>query len=185
MRERRGLIKIKSNPYLIIGDGSESSIEIGNEVPILTSQKSSGDTSILSQVDYRKTGILINLRPVISDDAVYLTSSIEMSEGQRNELTSINSPAILNRKIKSSVIVPSGHSLIIGGLISENVSNDRRYLPFVNNSLGLLSGFQKIKSRTEIVVILNVSIMKDSNDEFVKRFIAKFENHDFRQRGAL
>lgn len=181
MGEKKGLIKVKANPYLLISDGSVSSITIGNEYPVLTQQKSSGNSSdIINSIEYRKTGIVLNITPVISGDDVHLDSTIELSEGQKNDLTTIQSPAILTRKVKSSVVVPSGQSLIVGGLISESVNKTDSFLPFVRfRGDGVQIGQNDSVSRSELVIILNVLIVDEKNvGDWFKYLSDKYDHHE-------
>lgn len=178
MGEKKGLIRINSNPYMLIADGTKSSIEIGSEYPILTSEKSTTDTAVLSTVEYRKTGIILSLAPVVSGDDVHLSSSIELSEGQKNETSTINSPSILSRKIKSDVILSSGQSLVVGGLISESQDKTDTFLPPVFKNIGFKTGKAYNNNRTELIVILNVLVLKDANTEqYFSILRNKYQNH--------
>jgi type II secretory pathway component GspD/PulD (secretin) len=163
--ERVGLIKITSNPFLLIADGSESTLSVGAEYPILTNQTTALTSgSVTNQIEYRKTGILLSVRPVISGGSVHLQTSIEMSEGQKNASSTIESPTILSRKIKSDVLLNSGDSLIVGGLISEKQNKTTSFLPIGWGKALNLSRADS-QTRTEIVVLLNVRILKDSDYE--------------------
>lgn len=175
MGEKRGLISIKSNPYLLISDGMRSSISVGSEYPIMTSQKTAtGETAVLTQIEYRKTGMILTLSPVVSGNDVHLNAVIEMSEGQRNEISSIDSPAILTRRIESSVNLESGQSLIIGGLISETENKKNIYFPGWKGR-GLQTGKSNVTDRTELVIVLNVSILQEKCvDDWFNRIKEKF-----------
>jgi type II secretory pathway component GspD/PulD (secretin) len=180
MGQKNGMINIRSNPYLVIADGSSSSIEIGSEYPILSSVKSSGDTSVINSVEYRKTGILLNIKPIVSGESVHLVSSIELSEGQKNEISSIQSPSILNRKIQSSVILESGQSLIIGGLISDSKTKDEMFFPGILGKIHLQTGKSETFSRVEIIVVLHVSVISKEKDydTWFERLAVKYENQN-------
>jgi hypothetical protein len=161
--EKRGVIKIRSNPYLLIENGSKSSIAIGSEFPVLSSQKSTLDTTTTTQsVEYRKTGVILSLTPVVTGSDIHVNSSIELSEGQKNELSTLDSPAILTRKIESSVVVQSGQNIIIGGLISETKNKAEKLAPAVWGK-SLKIGEIKAVNRTELVVIMQVSVVDDRN----------------------
>lgn len=176
MGEKRGMIKIKANPYLLIADGSESSIEIGSEYPILKSEQAaaSSGTGVIQSVEYRKTGIIISLRPVVSGDSVHLVASVEMSEGQKNTISSINSPSILTRKIKFNVVLLSDQSLIVGGLVNEVKTNDDYFFP--TSTWGLPYGKSKVSSRSEIVLIVKIKVIE--NEVYENWFIELSEKYE-------
>ncbi len=178
MGEKNGLIRINSNPYMLIADGTKSSIEIGSEHPILTSQKSSSDTAVLSTVEYRKTGIILSLEPVVSGEDVHLSSMIELSEGQKNETSAINSPSILSRKIKSDVILRSGQSLIVGGLITETQNKSETFFPLIIKDRAFYTGKSRNNNRTELIVILNVNVLHDSDSKnYYELLKSKYQYH--------
>jgi len=183
MGEKQGLITIKSNPYLLISDGSKSTIAVGSEYPIMTSQKTAQgeDTAIYNEIEYRKTGIILSLLPIVSGGDVHLTSIIELSEGQKNEISSIDSPAILTRRIESAVIMESGQTLIVGGLISEIQDKNNTFFPGVKGR-GLLTGKAEVKHRTELVIILNVAVINEKNvEDWFKVISEKYENQKIYQ----
>ena len=72
----------------MVKSGEEASFDVGTEVPTITSQATSGiqtdgNTGIIQNVQYRKTGILLNIKPVVySDDRVDLELRQEVSEAQ-------------------------------------------------------------------------------------------------------
>lgn len=171
--EKKGLINIRSNPYMLISDGSKSSITIGSEYPILTKEKSTDTGEIVNQVEYRKTGIILNLEPVVSGDDIHMNIKIELSEGAKNEISSIQSPSILTRQIESAVVVKSGQSLVLGGLIAESKNVSENYLLKkykINETLA--------NSRTELVIILNVNILDDKNQSaWFDILRAKYKNN--------
>jgi hypothetical protein len=173
--QKKGFIKVKSNPYLLVADGSTSSIEIGSEYPILTAIKSTAESTTQTQsVEYRKTGVILSINPVVSGDDIHLKSTVELSEGQKNESSSINSPAILSRKIKSEVVLRSGQSLVIGGLISDTQSKSNTNLKIVKLNEADLS------TKTELVLIIRVQkIIND--DSWFNRLLAKYENMELKK----
>jgi len=179
--EKRGLIKIRSNPFLLIADGVESQIEIGSEYPILTQTKSAQDTTIINSVDYRKTGLLLKILPVVSGDTVHLSSTIEMSEGEKNEVSTIDSPTILSRKVIVSNVMTSGQAVIVGGLIMDSRQDDNRFIPGIVGKYKLMTGKSYKESRTELVVILSVKIVNDSNVSESMRILGdKFQEQQFK-----
>jgi len=181
--EKRGLVKIKANPYLLIADGSESSIEIGSEYPILKSEAlSSAAAGTIQNVEYRKTGIIISLKPVVAGSSVHLTANVEMSEGEKNTVSSINSPSILNRKIKFDVILLSDQALIVGGLVHEVKTGDDYYL--FPASWGVPYGKSSIVSRSEIVLIVKIKVIEDDNlKNWFEELSIKYEAQKISYRG--
>lgn len=173
--EKRGVIKIKSNPYLLIENGSKSSISIGSEYPVLSTQKSSTETTTTTQtVEYKKTGVILSITPVVTGSDIHINSSVELSEGQKNDLSTLDSPAILTRKIESSVVVQSGQQIIIGGLISESRSRKEKLLPEIWGQ-AFKTGESGEARRTELVIIMQVSVINNEKENWFEMLSKKYQ----------
>lgn len=129
-------VSIRSSPKLLVKSGEEASIEVGNEIPVITQLSDSGfqedsDTSVLQEVTYRKTGVLLSIKPVVqASGLVDLEINQELSEAQPTAATSLEgSPTILNRTIKTSLTLKDGGSLLMGGLISNTQSSGETGVP--------------------------------------------------------
>ena len=168
-------IKIVSAPRIVGVDNKESSIKVGTEVPVITSEavtgqfQQQGNTALLRSIQYRTTGVLLTVKPTIhSGGVVSLDITQEVSEAQTNTISSqIQSPLILNRSIKTSLIAKNGETIFIGGLISKNVSGTTTGVPLLSK-IPLLGMLFKSKSssdrRTELIVLLTPHILSDGTE---------------------
>ena len=77
---------------------AEARIQVGSEVPIITSQTTSptqtgGTTGVLQQIQYRNTGVILNVKPVVHGSRrVDLEITQEVSEATTNRTSDISSP---------------------------------------------------------------------------------------------
>jgi general secretion pathway protein D len=166
-------VNILSTPRVISRSGSEATIQVGTEVPTVTSQSTSsvaigGNTGILQQVSYRSTGVILKVKPVVhAGDIVDLDISQEVSEAQANTLSTVDSPAIFRRTIATSLSMKDGATVLLGGLISENKSNGETGLPYVQDIpiLGNLFRSQSAGTRkTELLIFITPYIVRNGND---------------------
>lgn len=157
-------VSILSTPRLLVRSGSEASIDVGTEVPIVTmtttsNQQTDGNTNLLQSVQYRKTGIILNIRPTIySDDRIDLEISQEVSEALplASDATA-NSPSIFNRSINTSLSLRDGGSVVMAGLIATNETTTDSGVPFLKDVpvLGnLFKNRTKSAGRTELVLLI-------------------------------
>ncbi len=156
------LIKILSSPHLVVLDNHEASINVGTDVPIVTSETSASDIqtsqpSVLRNIEYRNTGVILNIKPTINSGGI-LTLDIqqEVSAAQTNNISpDISSPLILTRDIKTSVVLKSGMTLLLGGLIKNNGSSTKDQVPLLGD-IPILGNLFKVTSkstdRTELIV---------------------------------
>jgi general secretion pathway protein D len=175
-------VTILSTPRLVVRSGEEASIDVGTEVPVVTSQATApdlqmgGDSAILQQVQYRRTGNLMQVKPIIyGSNQVDLTIQQEISEAQGNSTSGIDSPIILNRKISTVLTVPDGGSVLLGGLITESQSQSTSGVPGLSDIpiLGHLFRADKTeRTRTELLALIIPYVLDNSAqaEEITKAF---------------
>lgn len=157
-------VTILSTPRLMVKSGEEANIDVGTEVPIITSrntspQQTDGNTSLLQSIQYRKTGIILSIKPTVySDDRVDLEISQEVSEAlPMGENDEVGSPSIFNRTIETSLSLRDGGSIVIGGLMSQRQTDGDSGVPYLKD-VPLLGNLFKSQSRsnnkTELVLMI-------------------------------
>lgn len=157
-------VTILSTPRLMVKSGEEAKIDVGTEVPIITSRNTSpqtteGTSSLLQSIQYRKTGIILSMTPTVySDDRVDLTLSQEVSEAlPMAEGDSLGSPSIYNRSVGTSLSLRDGSSIVIGGLMSHRQSGGGNGVPFLKDIPvvgNLFKSQSKTKNKTELVLMI-------------------------------
>ncbi|HIP11358.1 MAG TPA: hypothetical protein EYG73_01435 [Arcobacter sp.] len=169
-------VNVLSNPKLLVLNNHTANINIGNQIPIITSQASAADLgegggatpSILQNIQYRSTGITLDVSPTINSEG-YLTLNINqtVSNAQKNTTSDISSPIIFNRSLTTDVILKSGETVILGGLITEDKSRDETKIPFLADIpiLGkLFSTAGDSIDKTELVILVKPTIISNSAD---------------------
>jgi general secretion pathway protein D len=160
-------LNIISRPHIIAIDNKEAKIDVGQEVPVITTQTRAGDGDTTQEIDqtieYRSTGIILTVTPHINDDReVTLDVNQEVSEAQKNLLGGTDSPIILKRSAKTTMVVRDNETLIIGGLMQETKERSREGIPWLSKIpfLGYLFGVTKdAVSKTELVVLMTPRII--------------------------
>ncbi|MEM0333128.1 MAG: type II secretion system secretin GspD [Candidatus Aenigmatarchaeota archaeon] len=174
---QRNLINILSTPRLLVLDNEEATINVGMEVPIVTGEQTTSSVStttgvgIVRTFQYRTTGITLRVRPTINTEGL-LTLNItqEVSQAQTNTISAIESPVILLRKINTSITAPSGHTIVLGGLIEERKISSEVKVPLIGD-IPLLGRLFKNKTedvtKTELIIMLTPKILS-TTDELLK-----------------
>jgi general secretion pathway protein D len=154
--------------------GSEARIEVGTEVPIVTSQGSTntiqnaGTTGILQSIDYRKTGVLLAVRPVIhAANRIDLTVSQEVSAALPNTTPGISTPLIQNRNVATELSLSDGQTVVIGGFISETRTASDSGVPYLKDLPGVGNLFRNqslSKEKTELLVFITPYVISGDAD---------------------
>jgi pilus assembly protein CpaC len=165
--ETRGMIKSLAEPNLTAVSGETAKLLAGGEFPIPVSDQN-GQIS----VQFKPFGVGLAFTPVVlSNGRINLKLSSEVSSLDWNNKVGITSttnvPALKVRRAESTVELPSGGSLMIAGLLQNDVTNDIQGLPGAKDMpiLGALfrsSNFQR--SETELVVSVTAYVVRPGGD---------------------
>ena len=182
-----GRVSILSTPRLMVKSGEEASFDVGTEVPTITSQATSGittdgNTGIIQSVQYRKTGILLNIKPVVySDDRVDLELRQEVSEAQPvGANATVKSPAIFNRSYSTSLSLKDGSAILIAGLMSQKETNGDTGIPYLKDVpvVGhLFKSQSRERDKTELVLMVVPYIIETDTEaaELTQSLSRRFE----------
>jgi general secretion pathway protein D len=166
-------VKVLSAPSVVVQDNSEAVLTVGEEVPVQTQQQQSiqTDANILNSIEYRDTGVILQVRPRInSNQAVSLEIAQEVSRVNQAAASTTSdplTPTFTQRKITSRINVQSGQTVVLGGLIqdSEERARDRipilGEIPVVGNLFGTTSN---TNIRTELIVFLTPRVIRNPQD---------------------
>lgn len=164
-------VKVISAPTLMVLDNKEGILQIGDQVPIARQSTASSDTPnapVLTQIEYRDTGIILRVKPRIGDGGrVLLDISQEVSDVAETRTSGIDSPTIRQRKIQTSVALGDGQTLALGGLVQE-ADNDSRSevpglgrVPVVGN---LFRSRGSRKGRTELLILIRPRVVRNEQE---------------------
>lgn len=171
--EQLTTINVVSAPKLLVLNNQTASIEVGNQVPILTGSATSTITTnapVVNSVDYRDTGVLLRVTPrVNSSGLILLDLAQEVSDVVASTSPStINSPTISTRRIATSIAVQDGEVIALGGLIRDNRTDAKSGLPFLSRIpvLGpvLFGNINNADTRTELIVLLRPKVVRSVED---------------------
>lgn len=165
-------LKVLSSPSILATDTKEARIEVGDEVPTATGTLTSDTTSgnLTSQIQYKTTGTILEVTPTVSEKGmVTLKVSQEISNvaAKGTPVGGKEYPSFNSRKAKTTAIVQNGHTLVIGGLISEKKNSTRSGIPYLSSIpyVGWLFGsVHETVSRTELLIMVTPHIVGNPGD---------------------
>ncbi len=177
-------VKLLSTPILVARSGSESEIQVGQDVPIITAQRAAnnqngqGDTDILQSIAYRKVGNLLSISPIVfSDNRIDLSITQEVSSTVDVSNSTISSPTISNRSLSTQLSLEDGQTAVLGGLISENYVTDEKGVPIIKDLPivgNLFSNDTFSVDRTELVLLITAYVLRGQPDK--ERFVNRLTN---------
>jgi general secretion pathway protein D len=169
-QENRGRTRVLSAPTVLASDNTVAHIQVGAEVPILTSQgvvagaQAGGSSLFTNTIQQRDTGVILSVTPRINPSGmVTMQIQQEVSSPQPPTAGGPNSPSILKRSITTQATVKDGETIALGGIISENRIYSKSRVPLLGDipGLGLLFGSTSYSvARTELIVLLTPRVMQ-------------------------
>ncbi|MBH31182.1 MAG: hypothetical protein CMG71_04225 [Candidatus Marinimicrobia bacterium] len=167
--------EILSRPSVLVLDGRQARIQVGQQIPIV--KTTSTQTAVSKSVDYIPVGIVLNLRPRVSEDQTRITIQIETIITETEERTGAlaatsgvqEAPLINNRKVQSFVRVANNTPFIVGGLISKKISDVQGGVPFLSSIpiLGRLFSSSTVETqRKEVIVVITPHIITEEGSNF-------------------
>jgi general secretion pathway protein D len=171
-QESRGRTRVLSSPSVIASDNQDARIQVGAEVPLLTSQgvvpgAQSGGTSVFSNtVQQRPTGVILDVMPRINASG-WVTMKINQEVSAPIAPTAgsaIQSPSINIRSVKTQITIKDGETIAIGGIISENKLLSKNRVPLLGDipGLGLVFGNTSYtNTRTELIALITPHVIQD------------------------
>ena len=160
--ERNGLIRTLAEPNLTAISGETAKFLAGGEYPVPVVD-SMGKLS----VTYKEFGVAVAFTPtVLSEGRISLKIETEVSELTNNgavTLSAIAIPALKKRQAKSTVELPSGGSLAMAGLLSDDTRQNIDGMPGLKDLPVLGTLFRSrdfIKQETELVVIVTPYLVR-------------------------
>lgn len=165
-------VKVISSPYLTVLDGRKARLVIGDQVPFASRSQSSsndGNVTVTNEVDVKDTGIVLQVEPSIrSNNSVLLQIQQEVSNVVENKTQASLTPTIATRTINSDIVVESGRTILLGGLIQERKSNGESGVPILRKIPVFGELFKDNTSsdtrRTELLVMITPRVVRKQSE---------------------
>ena len=164
---------VLSTPSLVTMDNQEASFNVGQDVPVLTGSQTttSSDSAVFNTVERKTVGTKLKFKPQINEgDSVLLEIEQEVSSvdstGSSSSSSSSSSlgPTFNVRTIKNAVLVKSGETVVLGGLLDEKVSETISKVPLLGDIpvLGeLFKATSTGRDKRNLMVFIRPVILRD------------------------
>jgi general secretion pathway protein D len=160
-----GRLQVLATPQLMVLDNQKAQIKIGDKISVQTQQQSVAGTSagIINSYQYIETGILLSVTPRINPGGqVTLEVNQEVSVPIPTTGGAGANPDISQRTTNTTVVVASGETVVLGGLIREDNTRGTSGIPILSKIpiIGAAFGTQTIsKRRTETIILIRPIVL--------------------------
>ena len=159
--------KVISTPKILSSNNQESTITVGQEIPI----KESSVTDVVNNITtvnfkYEDVGLQLKVTPRISQDN-YVNLKVHAELKDLSAQTLFDASIINTREADATVIVPDGHTVVLGGLIRDNDSVIENKIPLLGDIPFLGHFFKKTTTtllKTELLIFLTPHVLKNTQE---------------------
>ncbi|MBU4582789.1 MAG: type II secretion system secretin GspD, partial [Proteobacteria bacterium] len=168
-------VRILATPQLLTLDNEEAEIKVGQNVPYVTRQDTTiGSTTNYSNYEYKDVGVTLKVTPQINKEGFVrmkldqsVTKLVSQSAAVDDLGNKVLTPTTLNRTAKTTVVVKSGETVVIGGMIQDDSSEGTYKVPLLGDIplLGwLFKSRAKSNQRTNLFVFITPRIIEQPED---------------------
>ncbi|MCM2280624.1 MAG: type II secretion system secretin GspD [Bdellovibrionaceae bacterium] len=168
---------ILSTPQILALDNEEASIEAGDSIPIAeaTTTQTGGTTA---GTRFEKAPIKLELTPFISPDSEAVRMKIVQTVKQQNGVVTSGGqslPQFVERGLKSNIVVNSGDTAVLGGLVRDSEVISESKVPILGDIpvLGwLFKSSQKRREKANLLIFLTPKIIRNqeqSQEQLTKK----------------
>ena len=174
--------KVISSPRTVTLDNETANIEVGNLYPIVNTTAGTANTTGGSQITYSNLTVSLRVTPRISANNYVKLQVTPRVVRLGDKVTSVvggvpNSvDSFQTREIVTSVLIPSGNTLVMGGLMEDNVHQENIKVPLLGDIpyLGLLFRVDsKSRTKSNLIVFLTPTIVEDEDFQPTKSTFLK------------
>lgn len=164
-----GNFKVLASPQLAAVSGTEASLDVGQEIPIVTktiSDTNSGTSALATsnEVEYKKTGVIMKITPQVTKGGL-ITIELDQTVSARGDNVAAGGstyPSFINRQVITSLSMRDGATLLVGGIIQEEDRSTNDSLPLISKIpiLAAALGFNEFDvTRTELLIMITASVI--------------------------
>ena len=157
----KGKAKILSRPSVITLSGEQATIQIGGEIPYITSSPLGYSTN----TEFKKYGIILQFKPVV-DEQNRINSMIHAEVSNMSGQTVNGMPILSTRSADSVINVSSGGTIVIGGLMDSTEIKNVQKIPLLGD-IPILGEFFKHTStsrdKRELIILVTPRIIGEED----------------------
>ena len=164
-------VRVLSAPKLMVLNNQTATLQVGDQVPIITQQAqsvSAAGAPIVNTVELRDTGVILKVTPRVNDSGtIILDIAQEVSDVSQTTSSGINSPTIQQRRIASTVATRSGQMIALGGLIRDSVTKTKSGIPLLSQIPiigGAFGSHGNVGTRTELIILITPTVVRSPGE---------------------
>ena len=164
--------EVVATPRAVTLDNQTARLEVTRAFPIFKITPGSSQTPAGSEITYTNLGTILTVTPRISANSnialkvVPEVSNIDSVDKQLSNGQAQTANVYAIRRIETQVVIPSGHTLVMGGLISDSSSKIRTKIPILGDLPVVGLAFRhdnKSRLKSNLLIFITPTIVNDED----------------------
>jgi general secretion pathway protein D len=162
-------LNVLSRPSILARNNEEATITIGQEVPFIRNSRITEAGQTINTVEYEDIGIILTVTPHIGSAGLIeldVAPEISTTTGDTVAISdTVSAPIFAKRSAETHVVVPSGRTVVIGGLMEDQTTATVKKVPLLGSIPWLGALFRRTvtsKSKTELLIFLTPTLVDSS-----------------------
>lgn len=188
--KEKGYVNVLQQPHIMAIDNKTANLSVGQDVPIITSTNNIGSIgggtgltpATSSTIQYRNTGVTLGFTPHINANGV-IRLEINLQISEPGPVNAQGGTPISNNQLETEMIVRDGQTVVMGGLIADTESWNRKGIPFLGKIpilKHLVNQRNNESAKKELIVMItprlidseekSIAISKEFKEKILKEF---------------
>jgi type II secretory pathway component GspD/PulD (secretin) len=165
-------VKTLSTPRAVTLDNETAFLAVTRATPIINVTAGTANTTGGSQIAYTNLGVILNVTPRISANNYINLKVVPEVSRVFDTVTKIISGQVFQadeydvRKVNTQVMIPSGHTLVLGGLVQDDLSTSSTKVPLLGDIPGLGAAFRSTSKQLQkgnLLIFITPTIVQDED----------------------
>ncbi len=164
-------LEVLSRPSILAKNNKEATITIGQSIPLVANSRVTDTGQTINTLAYQDIGIILEVTPHIMENntlSLDVAPQISQLTGETVAVTDkASEPVISLRSASTSVVVPDGSTVIIGGLMEDNKTKNAKKVPLLGDIPLLGNLFKRRtdqKTKTELLIFLTPHVVRGAEE---------------------
>jgi type II secretory pathway component GspD/PulD (secretin) len=164
--------EVIATPRAVTTDNSPATLQVTRAVPIYRVTQGGTQTGPTVDITYTNLGTILEVTPRISaDNNIFLSVIPEVSDVESRDTQVIFGETVTAnifkvRRVTTQVLIPSGNTLVLGGLMSDNTAQQRTKVPLLGDLPGMKYVFgsrSKVRDKSNLLIFVTPTIVEDED----------------------
>jgi general secretion pathway protein D len=173
LRALSGVAKLEvlSKPSVLTRNNQAATITVGEEVPFVRNTRVTSDGQTINTVEYEDIGIILTVTPFINPDGLVemdLYTEISTITGDTVPISdTVDAAVFAKRSAETMVVAPDGKTVVIGGLMEDNLTEATSKVPILGDIPILGFPFRRVtktKAKTELLIFLTPYVVRTESE---------------------